>query len=98
MAQTETETRTDTEIKYPSLYNVVFYNDEKTPIQFVIEVLIEIFNKNIKDATHITMDIHEKGKGAAGVYTMEIAENKVAETTKVARLSGFPLVVAAEEI
>lgn len=96
MAQTETITRERIKIKKPSLYKVVFNNDDKTPVDFVVEVLMVIFHHDRKTAEHITMEIHSKGKGIAGVYSYEIAEQKSVETTSAARQNGFPLTVSVE--
>ena len=96
MAHTETVTKERIRIKKPSLFKVVFNNDDKTPMDFVIEVLMVIFHHDQKTAEHITMDIHNKGKGIAGVYNYEIVEQKTAETTAAARHNGFPLTVSVE--
>ena len=96
MAQAETVTREKIRIKKPSLFKVVLNNDNKTPMDFVIEVLMVIFHHDRATAEHITLDVHSKGKGTAGVYSFEIAEQKTAETTAVARQHGFPLTVNVE--
>jgi ATP-dependent Clp protease adaptor protein ClpS len=98
MANTKTAHRTKTEIKYPNLYRVDIYNDDQTPVEFVIQMLIEIFNKDINTAKEITMDIHNKGKSSAGVYSLEIAEQKVTESLHLCKLYGYPLKIVAERI
>jgi ATP-dependent Clp protease adaptor protein ClpS len=64
---TSTKTRTSssvrTDIKYPDRFNVIIMNDDFTPMEFVIHLLIEVFNKNIEEAKDITIQIHELGKG-----------------------------------
>ena len=42
--QTQQSTRTITQIKYPDRFNVVLLNDDFTPMEFVIQLLIEVFN------------------------------------------------------
>lgn len=98
MAKTETaiKERSVTKVKKPSMFKVIFNNDNKTPMDFVIEVLMIIFRHDQKSAEHITLEIHNKGKGVAGVYTYEIAEQKTVETTAAARQNGFPLTVSVE--
>jgi len=98
MAKTQSSTITRTELKFPSSYNVVFINDDYTPMDFVIQVLVEIFNKSLEDAKKITLDVHEKGKGIAGTYNFELAEQKKAETVNVSRHNGHPLTVMVEKI
>jgi ATP-dependent Clp protease adaptor protein ClpS len=85
-----------TSIKQPNNYKVVFNNDDKTPMDFVIEVLMKLFHHDMTTATAITEDVHVKGKGIAGVYNYEIADQKVIETTSLARANGFPLSVNLE--
>lgn len=98
MANTETATRerNKVKIKKPSMFKVVFNNDDKTPMDFVIEVLMVIFHHDRVSAEQITLDIHNKGKGIAGVYSYEVAEQKTVETTAAARQNSFPLTVNVE--
>lgn len=84
------------EIKEPEFYKVVFLNDDSTPMEFVIEVLNEVFGHSQETAKSITMTIHNEGSGIVGVYRYEIAEQKGLETVNIARSSGFPLQVKVE--
>ena len=81
----------------PGKYKVVFLNDDKTPMQFVIEVLVHIFKHSNEAAEAITMNIHNEGAGIAGVYPFEIAEQKGQETVVMSRQHGFPLKVKVEK-
>lgn len=81
----------------PKKYKVIFLNDDTTPMEFVISVLIEIFKHSEKTATDITMQIHTEGSGVVGVFTHEIAEQKAVETTTISRNHGFQLQVRLEE-
>lgn len=98
MAQTKTQSKTKTEIKYPSRYNVVFFNDDFTPIEFVIQLLIEVFGKNIETAKKITMDVHNDGRAIAGTYSYEIAEQKVSESLVICRYNGHNLTIKTEPV
>lgn len=84
------------ETKEPEFYKVVFLNDESTPMEFVIEVLCDVFGHSQETAKSITMTIHNEGSGVVGVYRYEIAEQKGIETVNIARSSGFPLQVKVE--
>ena len=84
-------------VKEPGKYKVVMLNDDKTPMQFVIEVLMQIFKHNSEAAEDITMNIHSEGAGVAGVYPFEIAEQKGQETVALSRQHGFPLKVKVEK-
>ena len=81
----------------PSMWKVIFHNDEITPMQFVTQCLIEIFNKTEDQAVNLVKSIHEKGKGVAGVYPYDIAETKSIEATEVARSNNYPLKVSIEQ-
>lgn len=98
MTQTATNTISKVEIKFPDRYNVIIFNDDFTPVDFVIQLLIEIFNKDIELATSATMQIHEKGKAVAGTYSFEVAEQKHAEATSAARSNGYPLKLSLEKM
>jgi ATP-dependent Clp protease adaptor protein ClpS len=96
MAEAKQTNKSDTVIKKPSLYKVVFNNDDVTPMDFVIELLKGIFHKSEDEAVKITLAIHENGKGAAGVYTFEIAEQKQNEAVYISRTNGHPLNITLE--
>ena len=89
-------TKNKVDIKPPSLYDVVFYNDQRTTYEFVVLVLMHIFGKSYDDAIELTSVIHTKGREAVATYTHEIASAKRDETTSVARTNGHPLRVEIE--
>ena len=91
------QTTTSTELDEPSKYNVILLNDDYTPMDFVTEVLIDIFRKTKEQAEAVMLKIHEEGKGVAGTYVFEIAEQKAIETTAKARSQGHPLNCAVEK-
>lgn len=80
----------------PKLWKVVFLNDDKTPMEFVIEVLTAIFKHSSDSAKDITMEIHNTGSAVVGVYIHEVAEQKGIDATQTARQNGFPLQVTIE--
>jgi|TARA_Y100001970_G_C14095429_1_gene782399 ATP-dependent Clp protease adaptor protein ClpS len=92
----KTEPKEKLKLKEPEKYDVVFLNDDVTPMEFVIKVLMQIFHKTSDQANKITMHIHEKGKGIVGTYLYEIAEQKGIETTLLAREEGYPLQVKVQ--
>lgn len=89
--------RTDDEVKEPSMYKVVFINDDYTPMDIVIAILSSIFHKSIEDAVRIMLNVHEQGRGIAGVYTYDIASSKHEQSLGFARKLGFPLQIELEE-
>ena len=84
-------------ISEPKRWKVVFLNDDVTPIDFVIGLLVETFKHTQDTAKEITLEIHNNGSGIAGVYSFEIAEAKAVEATQLARANGFPLQIKMEE-
>lgn len=85
------------DIKEPKKYKVLFLNDDTTPMEFVVGILIDIFKHTASTAETITMKIHNEGSGVVGIYSHEIAEMKAAETVNTARNQGFSLQVKIEE-
>lgn len=84
-------------IREPGKYKVVMLNDDTTPMQFVIEVLMHVYKHNSKKAEEITMSIHTEGAGIAGVYPFDIAEQKGKETLALSQEHGFQLKVKIEK-
>lgn len=77
--------------KKPAMYKVLLLNDDYTPMEFVIQVLEQFFNKSREDATRIMLHVHKRGVGLCGVFTYEIAETKVMQVMDYARRSQHPL-------
>ena len=84
-------------VQDPGKYKVIFANDNETPMDFVVELLVDIFRHSAETAQEVTMSIHENGSAVVGVYVFEIAEQKAVECTKVSREQGYPLQVAIEK-
>lgn len=95
--QEEVLSDTDEDLQEPSMYKVLLHNDDYTTMEFVVEVLMVVFNKSPEAATEIMLSVHKKGLGVCGVYTYEIAETKVNTVTQLARDRGFPLKCTLEE-
>jgi len=93
---TDLSTDTLTKLKVPSLYKVILLNDDYTPMDFVMQVLEEIFNKTAAQAQALCMEVHQAGRGIAGIYSKEVAEQKVYEVNTVARSYRHPLKTIAE--
>lgn len=84
-------------IKKPKFYQVLMHNDDYTTMEFVVEILVEIFNKQPSEATRIMIDIHKSGIGIAGVYSYDIATTKVVQAESLAEEKGFPLRLSLRE-
>ena len=85
-------------LKPPNKFQVVFHNDNFTPMEFVVYLLQIVFNHSAGAAEAIMLNVHQKGKGVAGIYSFELAETKVYESLVHAKENQFPKKVTAEEI
>ena len=81
----------DIKIKKPRLYKVILVNDDFTTMEFVIEILIEVFHKSFEMAQKIMLEIHHRGFGICGTYSYEIAETKVLKVLRMAKENEYPL-------
>lgn len=75
----------------PKMYKVILLNDDYTPMDFVVLVLRRFFGKTEEQATQIMLDVHKKGAGIAGVFTLEMAEMKTMQVNQFARMNQHPL-------
>jgi ATP-dependent Clp protease adaptor protein ClpS len=89
---TEKKTRLDR----PRLWRVLLHNDDFTTMEFVVNVLVEIFNKSPAEATELMLQVHHRGACVAGVYTHEVAETKVSAVEQMARQAEFPFLCTME--
>lgn len=99
MASTDVQIDEKIKIKAtePKRWKVILLNDDSTPMEFVIAVLVEVFRHTPDSAGGVTIQVHETGSGIAGIYSFEIAEVKAVEATNQARTNGHPLQIKLEE-
>ena len=90
--------RTNTREREPTLFQVVLINDDYSTMEFVIQVLEEVFQKSPAEAYRIMMQVHVNGRGIAGVFPYEIAETKADKVASMANDAGFPLRATVEEV
>ncbi len=84
--------------KKPSMYRVLLMNDDYTPMEFVVSILMGIFKKSAEEATQIMLKVHQTGMGTCGVYTFEVAETKVAQVMDAAKRNQHPLQCTLEKV
>jgi ATP-dependent Clp protease adaptor protein ClpS len=89
--------KTFTKIKEPGKYNVVMHNDDFTTMEFVVEVLEDIFHKNSMEAEILMLTVHKSGKAVIGSYPYDIAVSKVNTAISRAKSAGFPFRMTVEE-
>jgi len=80
----------------PKQYYVIMHNDDKTPFDFVVDILVGLFNHDKDTAAELAHKIHTDEKAIVGMYNLEIAEQKVEETVKASRVANYPLSVSIE--
>ena len=88
--------RNDVRLETPREYTVIMHNDDFTPMDFVVEVLMKIFGHSFDDANTLMLTVHTKGKAAVGVFTYDLAMTLTQVTMSQARASGYPLRVTCE--
>lgn len=81
----------------PPLYRVFLLNDDFTTMEFVIEILMDVFDKTSSEAEQVMLAVHQEGRGVAGIYTYDIAATKVREVKERASAADFPLQCVIEE-
>lgn len=92
------ETIDEDQLQEPRQFKVLLHNDDYTSMDFVVEVLMNVFGKSEAEAFAIMMSVHEKGIGLCGIYTAEVAETKVQIVHQMAKARSFPLRCSMEEV
>ena len=87
-----------TKLKKPLMYKVIMLNDDFTPMDFVIYLLKTFFHMNANKASKIMLEVHNKGAGTCGIFTLEIAETKILKVIDTSRKNGFPLLCTLEKV
>ncbi len=97
MPKFQEELDLDVELEEPKMFKVLLHNDDYTSMDFVVEILMDIFHKPQPDAEKIMLQIHEFGKAVCGVYSFEIAQTKARQVKQRAKQNEFPLLATIEE-
>ncbi|HML12255.1 MAG TPA: ATP-dependent Clp protease adapter ClpS [Xanthobacteraceae bacterium] len=100
MAQTGTTTRTRTKVQTkterPRLHKVILINDDYTPREFVVSVLMGEFRMSEDHAYKVMITAHRRGVCVVAVYTKDVAETKATRATDAGRAKGYPLLFTTE--
>jgi len=95
--QGQTKEKTRINIRQPRHFKVIMHNDDFTSMEFVVEILMDIFHKNEPEAERLMLMVHNSGKAAVGAYPYDIAMTKVQTAMARARQEGFPFRLTIEE-
>ncbi|MBE6005324.1 MAG: ATP-dependent Clp protease adaptor ClpS [Lachnospiraceae bacterium] len=95
--QGATQERTNIKLQEPKKYNVIMHNDDFTTMEFVVEVLVDIFHKSEAEAEALMMTVHKGGKAVIGCYPFDIVVSKVNAARMRAKAAGFPFKITVEE-
>lgn len=95
-SDTAVDTRTEKKVSRPRMWKVLLHNDHYTTREFVVMVLVDVFNKSETDAVQIMMHVHHQGVGVAGVYTHDVAQTKIDKVHRLARAYEYPLKLSME--
>ncbi|HXH72267.1 MAG TPA: ATP-dependent Clp protease adapter ClpS [Mariprofundaceae bacterium] len=79
------------QLQRPPMYRVILLNDDYTPMDFVVQILVDLFQHPVETATRLMLQVHEKGSAVCGIYPYQIAESKVARVESTSRKEGYPL-------
>jgi len=91
------ELESEESLSFLKRYKVVLLNDDFTSMDFVVEILMEVFGHQLDSAINIMLNVHREGRGICGVYTYEVAETKISQVKKRARENEYPLKAIMEE-
>ena len=89
--ETAPETQREVKTTKPPMFHVVMFNDDYTPMEFVVDIIQKLFHKDLPQATQLMLQIHHLGQAICGTYPKDVAEMKVMQVTNIARREGHPL-------
>jgi len=84
--------------KAPKQFEVLLLNDDYTPMEFVVDVLIKFFNKTLEVAQSIMLKVHIEGEAVCGTYSLDVAQTKVDQVISFSRKNDQPLMCIIREI
>lgn len=98
MPQSNTQIESELLLQEPKMSKVVLLNDDYTTMEFVVGILMDIFEKTYNQATEIMFSVHQDGSGVCGIYPYDIAEYKAKLAKQVAKKNKYPLKIIIQSI
>lgn len=96
--QGETRQKSRAQVREPKRYQVIMHNDDYTPMEFVVEILMELFHKPEAEAQALMLQVHHGGRAAVGIYPYDLAVTKIRTAMERAKEEGYPFRLTMEEI
>ncbi len=96
--QVVTDASVELAVQVPKQYQVVLYNDDYTPMAFVVEIIQTFFHVSEDVATRLMMQVHKEGRAVCGVFTHDVAETIVGLVNEYAKLNEYPLLCVMEAV
>ena len=93
---TKPRTQTKTKTQRPKLWKVILLNDDFTPREFVVLVLMAVFRMSESQAYRVMITAHQKGACVIAVFTKDVADTKAKEATELGKQKGYPLYFTTE--
>ncbi len=94
----ETSEKTRSRIREPKRFCVIMHNDDYTPMDFVVDILMGIFHKNEAEANVLMMKVHKEGQATVGTYSYDIACSKQRMSMALAEEEGYPFRLTVREV
>jgi ATP-dependent Clp protease adaptor protein ClpS len=95
-AVTKPKTKVKTKVDRPRLHKVILVNDDYTPREFVVTVLMAEFRMSEDQAYKVMITAHRRGVCVVAVYAKDVAETKATRATDAGRAKGYPLMFTTE--
>ncbi len=95
--QSQTNVKERIQLREPHKWAVIFWNDDFTTMEFVVQVLTEVFLKSTAEAKELMLKVHRHGQAVVGVYTYDMAVSRTQTAIQAAREAGFPLKITYRE-
>jgi len=94
----ETSEKIRSQVREPKRYQVIMHNDDYTPMDFVVDILMGIFHKEEAEANVLMMKVHQEGEAAVGSYSYDVAYSKLRLATELAEEEGYPFRLSLREV
>lgn len=94
---TATKEKSGVKLKKPKKFKVIMHNDDFTPMDFVVDILIQVFHKEYEEAIALMMNVHKGQRAVVGIYSYDIAYSRTDLAMSRAREEGYPFRVTCEE-